>query len=111
MALSISKALNIESNERGIVLLLLTQSVFIGIFAGALDVGANALFLEAFSADLMPQAFMISGAVGIIFTSLYTWFQKKIPFRVFTILNLLIALFILIRTILLCMFLAITHKL
>ena len=92
MALSITKALNIESHERGIVLLLLTQSVFLGIFAGALDVGANALFLEAYSADRMPQAFMISGAVGIFFTSMYAWFQKRIPFKLFTIINLLIAI-------------------
>lgn len=89
MALSLSKALNIEHEERGLVFLLLTQSVFLGIFAGALDVGANALFLEAYSADLMPRAFMISGAVGIFFTSIYTFLQKRLPFKLFTILNLL----------------------
>jgi ATP:ADP antiporter, AAA family len=68
------------------------QSVFLGIFAGALDVGANALFLEAYSADLMPRAFMISGAVGILFTSAYTFLQKRIQFRLFTILNLLVVI-------------------
>ena len=92
MALSLSKALNIERDERGLVFLLLTQSVFLGIFAGALDVGANSLFLEAYSADLMPRAFMISGAVGIIFTSGYTFLQKRMPFKLFTILNLLVAI-------------------
>ncbi|MEX0988021.1 MAG: Npt1/Npt2 family nucleotide transporter [Bacteroidales bacterium] len=89
MPLSISKALNIEKNERSVVYLLLLQSVFLGIFAGALDVGANALFLDAYSADLMPRAFMISGAVGILFTSAYTFFQKRMQFRLFTIVNLL----------------------
>ncbi|MDA3823531.1 MAG: hypothetical protein PF450_13105 [Bacteroidales bacterium] len=92
MALSISKALNIESQERGVVYLLLAQSVFLGIFAGALDVGANSLFLEAYSADQMPRAFMISGAVGIFFTSVYTYLQKRLPFKLFTILNLLVAI-------------------
>ncbi len=88
MSLKIAKALNIEKSEQSVVLLLLTQSVFLGIFAGALDVGANSLFLQEYGADLMPRAFMISGAVGIFFTSGYTYLQKKIPFRVFTIINL-----------------------
>ncbi len=70
MALSIAKALNIEKKEQSVVFLLLTQSVFLGIFAGALDVGANALFLERYSADLIPQAFMLSGVVGIFFTTI-----------------------------------------
>lgn len=92
MAFNLSRALNIEKEERSVVFLLLTQSVFLGIFAGALDVGANSLFLDVYSADQMPRAFMISGAVGIMFTSFYTYFQKKIPFRLFTILNLLIVI-------------------
>ena len=92
MSLKIAKALNIEKSEQSVVLLLLTQSVFLGIFAGALDVGANSLFLQVYSADLMPRAFMISGAVGIFFTSVYTYLQKKIPFRIFTIINLLIVI-------------------
>ena len=92
MAISVARALNIENQEKGIVFLLLAQSIFLGIFAGSLDVGANALFLDAYNADMMPRAFMISGAVGIIFTSFYTFLQKRIPFHLFTVLNLLIAL-------------------
>jgi len=92
MPLSISKALNIEKEERGVVFLLLTQSVFLGVFAGALDVGANALFLDVYSANLMPRAFMISGAVGILFTLVYTFLHKRLPFKIFTILNLLVAI-------------------
>jgi HEAT repeat protein len=90
MAFNISRALNIERKERGIVLLLLTQSVFLGIFAGSLDVGANSLFLESYGAALMPRAFMFSGIVGIVFTSIYAYLQKRIPFKLFTLLNLLI---------------------
>ncbi len=92
MALNIAKALNIEKQERSVVFLLLTQSVFLGVFAGALDVGANALFLEKYSADLIPQAFTLSGIVGIIFTSMYAFLQKKIPFKFFTIINLFVAI-------------------
>lgn len=92
MAINVAKALNIQNEERGIVFLLLTQSIFLGIFAGAIDVGANSLFLEAYSAKLMPQAFMISGAVGITFTSIYTFLQKRLPFKLFTILNLIVVI-------------------
>jgi ATP:ADP antiporter, AAA family len=92
MALNIAKALNIEKKEQSVVFLLLIQSVFLGIFAGALDVGANSLFLEKYSADLIPQAFTLSGIVGIIFTSVYAFLQKRIPFKTFTVINLFIAI-------------------
>lgn len=94
MALNIAKVLNIERKERGVVFLLLVQSIFLGIFAGALDVGANALFLDAYSAENMPKAFMISGVVGIVFTSTYALLQRKLPFRLFTVLNLLLVIVI-----------------
>ncbi len=94
MALRIANMLNIEQEERGIVFLLLTQSVFLGIFAGALDVGANALFLEHYRADLIPRAFMLSGIVGILFTSLYTFFQPRIRFKLFVLINLVLVILI-----------------
>jgi len=92
MASGILRALNIEVRERGIVLSLLAQSVFLGIFAGSLDVGANSLFLESYSAELMPRAFMFSGLVGILFTTAYAALQKRIPFKLFTILNFFVVL-------------------
>ncbi len=94
MALRIANMLNIEQEERGLVFLLLTQSVFLGIFAGALDVGANALFLEHYRADLIPRAFMLSGIVGILFTSLYTFFQPRIRFKLFVMINLVLVILI-----------------
>jgi len=88
MAVNLSKVLNIEKEESGMVALLLLQSVFIGIFAGALDVGANALFLERFSADLIPRAFMFSGIAGILLTSAYSFFQSRVGFKQFAVFNL-----------------------
>ena len=81
--------LNLEKNEGLSVFLFLTQSVFLGIFYGAFDVGAHALFLNVYPASMIPKAYVISGIVGIIITSLYARIQKRIPFSKLAIINLL----------------------
>jgi AAA family ATP:ADP antiporter len=89
MELRLGKLLNIEREEISGVSILLFQSVFLGIFAGSFDVSAQSYFLEIFSADLIPKAFAWSGAVGIVITSIYSFFQSRIRFSVFAVLNLL----------------------
>jgi len=84
----ILRAMDVESQEASIVVLLLVQSVFLGIFYGAFDTAANSLFLGIFPAGMLPKAFTISGVVGIIMTTLYSRFQSKIPFSLLAILNL-----------------------
>ncbi len=88
MAGGIYKALNIESGEKASVMLLIFQSVFLGIFYGTFDISAHALFLEVFEQAMIPRAFLVSGVVGIILTSMYTWLQSRIRFSVFSIINL-----------------------
>lgn len=89
---------NIEQNERTSVLLFLLQSVFLGIFYGAFDVGAHALFLNAYPASMIPKAYVISGLVGIVLTTIYARLQSKYKFSSVAILNLI---FIFIATALL----------
>ena len=89
---------NIEQNERTSVSLFLFQSVFLGIFYGAFDVGAHALFLNAYPASMIPKAYVISGLVGILLTSLYARLQSRYKFSNVAIFNLI---FILISTALL----------
>ncbi len=89
MARGFYKALNIETGEESSVMLLIFQSVFLGIFYGTFDISAHALFLEVFEQAMIPKAFLISGVVGIIMTSIYTWLQSRIKFSVFSILNLI----------------------
>ena len=57
MASGLRKNLNIEKEEVSSVLILLLQSVFLGIFAGAFDVSAQSYFLEVFSADIQVKFF------------------------------------------------------
>lgn len=90
MALSIYRVLNIEKDESSRVLSFLVQSVFIGIFFGALDVAAHALFLDVYPATFIPKGYIVSGIVGILFTSLYTRLQQRYEFGWFAGMNLLI---------------------
>ncbi|GAG81025.1 unnamed protein product, partial [marine sediment metagenome] len=89
MMKGVYKALNIEYGERTGVLLLLSQSVFLGIFYGAFDIGATALFLDVFEAERLPGAFIISGLAGIILTTLYSKLQSRISFKNLAVINLI----------------------
>lgn len=80
--------MNIEQEEKTTVLLLIVQSVFLGTFYGAFDIGAHALFLDRFPAQMIPKAFVVSGFAGILMTSVYSWFQARMKFALFTLANL-----------------------
>jgi AAA family ATP:ADP antiporter len=82
--------LGIESGEESMVTMLLMQSVFIGIFFGAFDISAHSLFLSIFDEKMMAKGYVVSGVAGIILTSLYTWFQTRMQFKNFAVLNLVI---------------------
>lgn len=70
------------------VSMLLSQSVFLGIFYGAFDISAHSLFLAIFDEKAMAKAYVVSGFAGIILTSLYTWLQARVHFKNFATLNL-----------------------
>ncbi|HAM11204.1 MAG TPA: hypothetical protein DCP74_13250, partial [Bacteroidales bacterium] len=82
--------LGIESGEESMVSMLLTQSVFLGIFFGAFDISAHSLFLSIFDEKMMAKGYVVSGVAGIILTALYTGLQTRMKFRSFAILNLAI---------------------
>lgn len=83
----ILRAMDVEVHETTMVSLLLFQSVFLGIFYGALDNAASALFLNVFPAEDLPMAFSVSGLAGIIMTTVYSFFQSKISFNKLSIFN------------------------
>ncbi|MCK4664556.1 MAG: hypothetical protein KAT68_16930 [Bacteroidales bacterium] len=89
MKKAILKALNIKTDEASSVLFLIIQSVFLGVFYGAFDIGASALFLDVFSPDMLPQAFLVSGIIGIILTTIYSRLHSRISFRKLSIINLI----------------------
>ncbi|HNW56420.1 MAG TPA: hypothetical protein PLR88_01000 [Bacteroidales bacterium] len=81
--------LGIEPGEESMVSILLTQSIFLGIFFGAFDISAHSLFLSTFDEKMMARGYVVSGVAGIILTSLYTWLQTRLKFRNFAIMNLM----------------------
>lgn len=82
------KLMGIEPGEESMISLLLTQSVFLGIFLGAFDISAHSFFLSIFDEKMMARGYVLSGMAGIILTSLYTWMQTKIKFSKFSTVNL-----------------------
>lgn len=86
--MALHDALNLRREEIVPVSLLLFQSVFLGFFLGAFDVGANTLFLKTFGQEMIPKAIVISGITGIVLTSLYSHFQSRVKFSTLAVMNL-----------------------
>ena len=82
------QTLGIEHGEESMVSMLLTQSVFLGIFYGAFDISAHSLFLAIFDEKMMARGYVVSGFAGIILTALYTWLQARLKFKNFATTNL-----------------------
>ncbi|MDH5380567.1 MAG: hypothetical protein OEW75_06940, partial [Cyclobacteriaceae bacterium] len=83
------KLLDIEPAQATRVLLMLGMGFFMGIFLATLDVSASALFLQNFDEKTdLPLAILLSGAAGLIFTSIYNFFQSRIKYKTLAISTL-----------------------
>src|SRR5664279_3525128 len=80
--------LGLESGEELRVSMLLTQSVFLGIFIGAFDISAHSLLLSTFDEKIMARGYVISGITGLFITSLFYKFESTIKFKNFAGLSL-----------------------
>jgi len=88
MKTGIGRLLQIDTDNKRMIFALLLQAGCTGIFAGILELAGTVLFLEAFEAERIPLAIMISGAIGILITSIYSYFSKQLNIKAFGILNL-----------------------
>jgi hypothetical protein len=80
--------LGIESGEESRVSMLLTQSVFLGIFIGAFDISAHSMLLSTFDEKIMARGYVVSGFAGLIVTSLFYRYQPTIKFKNFAGISL-----------------------
>ena len=88
----LGKLLQIAQGDRPIIVALLLQAFCTGIFVGTLELEANTVFLEAFGADRVPFAMMVSGVAGIFIAAIYGYFSKQLKLRSFGILNLVVVI-------------------
>ena len=62
------------------MLLLLGKGFFMGIMLASYQVGAEALFISEIGEERLSEAFFWAGGMGILFTGLFVFFQKRINF-------------------------------
>ncbi|OJJ20444.1 hypothetical protein BKI52_18470 [marine bacterium AO1-C] len=75
------KLLNIEDSELIQVLLLLLMGFLIGIFLATYTTSISALFVTSWDeATYLPFAIMGQGIVGMIITTLFSHYQRRLPY-------------------------------
>src|SRR5882762_4850018 len=85
------KMLDVEPEESGPVGHLLAISFLMGLFLATFAVAAQTLFLRDWNEQIyLPWALVISGAFGIVVTSIYNFLEGRIHFIALAILNLVI---------------------
>ncbi len=78
----IIKVLNARPEEVPSVKLMLYLGFFTGIFLATYDVAAPAIFLNYFQDEnVLAQAFLVSGIIGIAATYIYAYLQARIPYK------------------------------
>jgi ATP/ADP translocase len=88
----LGKLLQIAQGDRPMIVALLLQAFCTGIFVATLELEANTVFLEAYGADRVPFALMVSGIVGIFIAAIYSYLSKQLKMRPFGILNLVVVI-------------------
>ena len=82
-------ALQIKSQEQKQIWLMLTTGFFMGVFIATYQVTADSLFLNRLG-DQLNRAFLMAGALGIISTGLFSFFQNWIKFTTLALASVLI---------------------
>jgi len=91
------KSLELKENEVTIFWLLFFHTFFLGLFIAFYFVSSNSVFIKDYGSGELPLAYITSGIVGYLSTSIYSGLQKKVKSK-FLFLGALI--FMLLITIL-----------
>lgn len=78
---SISRTFKVEPGEGGPLALMLGHSFFAGISLVSFYVASTALFLSAFSADVLPYVYLTSAVVGPLAGWVYSRCEKLVSFQ------------------------------
>lgn len=82
-------ALQIKSEEQKQIWLMLTTGFFMGVFIATYQVTADSMFLNRLG-DQLTKAFLIAGALGILSTALFSFFQNWIKFTTLALASVLL---------------------
>lgn len=78
-----------RSQEQKQVTLMLAIGFFMGVFIATYQVTADSLFLNRMG-DQLNKAFLAAGALGILSTSLFSFFQTRINFTTLSLASVLL---------------------
>ncbi len=81
--------LKVRSDEQVQITLMLTTGFFMGVFIATYQVTADSLFLNRLG-QYLDRAFLIAGALGIITTFLFSYFQNWIKFSTLVVSSVLL---------------------
>jgi AAA family ATP:ADP antiporter len=81
----------IKSQEQRQIILMLATGFFMGVFIATYQVTADSLFLNRLG-DQLNRAFLIAGAMGILATALFSFFQNWIKFTTLALASVLLIL-------------------
>ena len=89
---TVLSALNVKSEEKVQVVLMLSTGFFMGIFIATYTVTAESLFLNQIG-DQLDRAFLVSGIFGIVSTFIFSVLQNRIKFSTLTTFSILTIVF------------------
>jgi ATP:ADP antiporter, AAA family len=93
MANRFVELLKFKSQEQKQVALMLTVGFFMGVFISTYQVTVDSLFLNRIG-DQLNKAFLAAGALGILSTGIFSFFQNRIKFSTLSLSSIiLIAVF------------------
>lgn len=87
MAISAGRIIGFRTQEQRQIVLMLATGFFMGSFIATYQVTADSLFLNRLG-DQLNKAFLIAGALGIITTGLFSFFQNWIRFTTLALSSL-----------------------
>src|SRR5688500_5800200 len=89
MAEGLVGTIQIRTQEQKQIALMLTTGFFMGVFIATYQVTADSLFLNRLG-DQLNKAFLIAGALGIVTTGLFSFFQNWIKFTTLALASILL---------------------
>ena len=79
MAKSLLNGLLLKTQEQRQILLMLCTGFFMGVFIATYQVTADSMFLNRMG-EKLNEAFLIAGALGVLSTAIFSFFQARVNF-------------------------------